>query len=187
MGKRLASRQWILNMIKLKSLLTEGKSLYVFDFDDTLAHSDAYIYVKKKDGSEITLDPAQYAVYDEQPGDVFDFRDFNSMLRNPRAIKTNLDDLKKAMSNPQNKVTVLTARAIAYPLTHFFKTQHNIKPYVVGVASSDPLKKSQWIEKHIRKGYTTIYFVDDSPKNVRAVEALKMKYPNVKIVTKLAK
>lgn len=174
-------------MIKLKSLLNERKALYVFDFDDTLAKSEAYIYVKKKDGSEVTLDPAEYAVYEEEPGDKFDFRDFNSMLKNPQAIKSNLNDLKTAMSNPQNKVTVLTARAIAFPLTHFFKSQHGIKPYVVGVASSDPKKKSDWIERHIKKGYTTIYFVDDSPKNVRAVDALKMKYPNIKIVTKLAK
>lgn len=174
-------------MIKLKSLLNERKALYVFDFDDTLAKSEAYIYVKKKDGSEVTLDPAEYAVYEEEPGDKFDFRDFNSMLKNPQAIKSNLNDLKTAMSNPQNKVTVLTARAIAFPLTHFFKSQHGIKPYVVGVASSDPKKKSDWIERHIKKGYTTIYFVDDSPKNVRAVDALKIKYPNVKIVTKLAK
>ena len=174
-------------MIKLKSLLNERRALYVFDFDDTLAKSEAYIYVKKKDASEVTLDPAEYAVYEEEPGDKFDFRDFNSMLKNPRAINSNLNDLKTAMSNPQNKVTVLTARAIAYPLTHFFKTQHGIKPYVVGVASADPKKKSDWIEKHIKKGYTTIYFVDDSLKNVRAVDALKMKYPNVKIVTKLAK
>ena len=174
-------------MIKLKSLLNERKALYVFDFDDTLAKSEAYIYVKKKDGSEVTLDPAEYAVYEEEPGDKFDFRDFNSMLKNPQAIKSNLNDLKTAMSNPQNKVTVLTARAIAFPLSHFFKSQHGIKPYVVGVASSDPKKKSDWIEQHIKKGYTTIYFVDDSPKNVRAVDALKIKYPNVKIVTKLAK
>jgi hypothetical protein len=174
-------------MIKLKSLLNERKALYVFDFDDTLAKSEAYIYVKKKDGSEVTLDPAEYAVYEEEPGDKFDFRDFNSMLKNPQAIKSNLNDLKTAMSNPQNKVTVLTARAIAFPLSHFFKSQHGIKPYVVGVASSDPKKKSDWIERHIKKGYTTIYFVDDSPKNVRAVDALKIKYPNVKIVTKLAK
>lgn len=174
-------------MIKLKDILLERKSLYVFDFDDTLARSEAYIYVKKKDGSELKLDPAEYAVYEEEPGDEFDFRDFNSMLKNPKVIKSNLTDLKNALSNPQNKVTVLTARAIAYPLTHFFKTQHGIKPYVVGVASSDPLKKSTWIEKHIKKGYTDIYFVDDSPKNVRAVDALKIKYPNIRITTKLTK
>ena len=78
-------------MIRLQSLLNERKSLYVFDFDDTLARSDAYIYVKKRDGKEIKMDPADYAVYKEEPGDTFDFRDFNKMLKNPRAIKTNID------------------------------------------------------------------------------------------------
>ena len=166
-------------MIKLKSILSEGKSLYVFDFDDTLARSDAYIYVNKRNGEELTLDPAEYAVYKEEPGDTFDFRDFNKMLRNPRAIQSNVNMLKKA--------TVLTARAIAYPLNHFFKTQHGISPYVVGVAGANPKLKSDWIEKHIKKGYTDIFFIDDSPKNIRAVSMLKRKYPNTRIVTKLAK
>jgi len=174
-------------MIKLTNILSEGRSLYVFDFDDTLARSEAYIYVKKRDGSELTLDPAEYAVYKEEPGDEFDFRDFNKMLRNPVAIKDNMRDLKKALANRQNKVTVLTARALAFPLRYYFKKQHGISPYVVGVASADPKKKSNWIEKHIKKGYTTIYFADDSAKNIRAVDALKAKYPNVKIKTKLVK
>ena len=174
-------------MIKLKNIINEGISLYVFDFDDTLARSDAFIYVKKRNGQELTLDPAEYAVYKEEPGDEFDFRDFNKMLRNPRAIKSNVDMLKRALSNPQNKVTVLTARAIVYPLNHFFKSQHGISPYVVGVAGANPKLKSDWIEKHIKKGYTDVFFIDDSPKNIRAVNLLKRKYPNTRIVTKLAK
>jgi hypothetical protein len=32
-------------MIKLKDILQEGKVLSVFDFDDTIAKSDAWIYV----------------------------------------------------------------------------------------------------------------------------------------------
>ena len=34
-----------------------GRVLRVFDFDDTLAKSTAYIYVTHKDGTETTLDP----------------------------------------------------------------------------------------------------------------------------------
>ena len=57
-------------MIKLKDILLEfqGKRLAVFDFDDTLAKSEAYIYVTKSDGEELKLDPAEYAVYEEEPG-----------------------------------------------------------------------------------------------------------------------
>ena len=40
------------------------------------------------------------------------------------------------------------------------------------------------IENEIKKGYTTIYFMDDSIKNIRAVDALKRKYPNIKLITK---
>jgi phosphoserine phosphatase len=48
-------------MIKLAELLNEfqGKRLAVFDFDDTLAKSEAYIYVTKADGEELKLDPAR--------------------------------------------------------------------------------------------------------------------------------
>ena len=44
-------------MIKLKDLIREGKSLSVFDFDDTLAFTDSWVYVKKN-GGEYKLDSA---------------------------------------------------------------------------------------------------------------------------------
>ena len=50
-------------MIKLKEILQEGKVLSVFDFDDTIAKSDAWIYVTKQGRTIKKLDPAQFAVY----------------------------------------------------------------------------------------------------------------------------
>ena len=64
-----------------------GRVLRVFDFDDTLAKSTAYIYVTHKDGTETTLDPAQYAKYKPQRGDEFDFRDFFGSSEQPLAVK----------------------------------------------------------------------------------------------------
>ena len=50
-------------MIKLKNILQERKVLSVFDFDDTIALTDSWIYVMRN-GREIKkLDPAQFAVY----------------------------------------------------------------------------------------------------------------------------
>jgi hypothetical protein len=47
-------------MIKLKDLLFESKTLSIFDFDDTLAKSDSWVYVML-DGKEIDkLDPAEF-------------------------------------------------------------------------------------------------------------------------------
>ena len=55
--------------------------------------------------------------------------------------------------------------------------------YVVPLKSADPKKKAEYIENKIKSGYTDVYFIDDSSKNVRAVQALQVKYPNVKIKT----
>ena len=70
---------------RFRQFLNEKKTLRVFDFDDTLAKSTAYIYVKHKDGKETKLDPAEYATYEPKVGDEFDFRDFNKMLNNPKS------------------------------------------------------------------------------------------------------
>ena len=61
-----------------------------------------------------------------------------------------------------------------------------INPYVVTLGDANPQKKAEYIETQIKKGYTTIYFMDDSRKNVRAVKNLQRKYPKVMINTKLA-
>ena len=169
-----------------KLTILEGKVLRVFDFDDTLATTVSYIYVKHKDGTESKLDPGEYAVYKSKRGDTFDFRDFNKMLNKPKLIKKNFNLLKQMLDNPSKKVTILTARALAFPIRKYFKDM-GLDVYVVALGSNNPKDKSDWIEKHIKKGYTDIAFMDDSSKNIRAVDKLKSKYPDVRIKTHLVK
>jgi tRNA nucleotidyltransferase/poly(A) polymerase len=168
-------------------MLNEGKVLRVFDWDDTLGKSTSYIYVKHKDGKETKLDPAEYAVYNEKPGDTYDFRDFNRMLNNPKIIEKNFKLLQRMLDNPQKKVTILTARKLAFPVRKYLKDTFGMDVYVVALGSNNPQDKADWIEKHIKKGYTDIAFMDDSRKNIAAVDALKSKYPNVRIKTHLVK
>ena len=171
-------------MIKLTNILNEGKTTYIFDFDDTIAKSDSWIYIIKN-GKEIKkLDAAEFAVYTPKQGEEYDFRDFDRKIRNPRLIKKNADLLKKQLSK-NRRVTILTARRLGAPINHFFKSI-GIQPYVVPLGSADPQKKAEYIETQIKKGYTTIYFMDDSHKNVRAVKNLQRKYPKVMINTRLA-
>ena len=172
-------------MIKLKDILFERKTTYIFDFDDTIAKSDSWVYVKKDDKIIKKLDAAEFAVYTAKQGEEFDFRDFDRKIRNPRLIKKNADLLKKQLNKGGRKVTILTARRLGAPINHFFKSV-GIQPYVVTLGSADPQKKADYVEQQIHKGYTTIYFMDDSHKNVRAVKALQRKYPNVMINAKLA-
>jgi len=163
-----------------------ARVLRVFDFDDTLAKSVSYIYVKHKDGTETKMDPAEYAKYEEKPGDEYDFRDFNRMLNKPQVIKKNLKLLQQMLTNREKKVTILTARKLAFPVRYWFKKEFGIDVYVVGLANNDPKAKADWIEKHIKKGYTDIAFMDDSIKNVRAVGNLQKKYPDIRIKSVLA-
>ena len=82
-------------------------------------------------------------------------------------------------------MTILTARRLGAPINSFFKTL-GIQPYIVPLGDANPQKKADYIEKQIKKGkYNPIYFMDDSPKNIRAVDALKKKYPRIKLITKL--
>jgi len=163
-----------------------AKVLRVFDLDDTLVKTQSYIYVKHADGTETKMDPADYAKYNEKPGDEYDFRDFNRMLNKPQVIKKNFKLLQRMLKNPQKKVTILTARKLGFPIRKFFKDEYGIDVYPVALASNNPKDKADWIEKHIKKGYTDIAFMDDSIKNVRAVDALQKKYPNVRVKSVLA-
>ena len=163
-----------------------AKVLRVFDLDDTLVKTKSYIYVKHKDGTETTLSPEEYAKYDAKPGDEYDFRDFNRMLNKPQVIKKNFKLLQRMLKNPSKKVTILTARKLGFPIRKFFKDEYGLDVYPVALASNNPQDKADWIEKHIKKGYTDIAFMDDSIKNVRAVGNLQKKYPDVRIKSVLA-
>ena len=163
-----------------------AKVLRVFDFDDTLATTVSYIYVKHKDGTETTLSPEQYAKYKQKSGDEYDFRDFNRMLNKPQVIKKNFKLLQRMLKNPTKKVTILTARKLGFPIRKFFKDEYGLDVYPVALASNNPKDKADWIEKQIKGGYTDIAFMDDSINNVRAVANLQKKYPEVRIKSVLA-
>jgi hypothetical protein len=163
-----------------------AKVLRVFDLDDTLVKTKSYIYVKHADGTETKMDPADYAKYNEKPGDEYDFRDFNRMLNQPQVIKKNFKLLQRMLKNPQKKVTILTARKLGFPIRKFFKDEYGLDVYPVALASNNPKDKADWIEKQIKNGYTDVAFMDDSIKNVRAVANLQKKYPDVRIKSVLA-
>lgn len=164
--------------------MAKGKTLFVSDFDDTLAQTDAMVYVIKSDGSRVEMTPDEYAVYDPDPTDKFDFSDFDK-LKNPRPITRFVNLLKKAIARPEvDKVAVLTARGHTKPVAQFLK-MHGITGGVsiAAIGSSDPQKKANYIDKHIEQdGFTRVAFLDDSPKNVAAVNQLKQKHPRVKLL-----
>lgn len=170
-----------------KKMLKENK-LRVFDFDDTLVKTKSKIYVtNSKTGQSFSLTPAEFAVYEPKDGDKFDYSDFSKLI-SPQGIKKYnkiLQTLIKASGD--RKVVVLTARASIKPVAQYLKKVGITSGVnMVGLADANPIKKANYIERMINAGYDDIYFVDDSRKNIEAVNQLKRKYPDVKIVTQLA-
>jgi predicted DNA-binding antitoxin AbrB/MazE fold protein len=159
----------------------ETKKLRVFDFDDTLVKTKSHIYVKHSDGKETKLTPGEYAVYEPKADDQFDFSDFES-VKHPQEIKGVTKLLKTvARAEGERKVVILTARSAYKPVKDYLHDIGLENMYVVALGDSDPQKKADWIEDKIKKGYHDVFFIDDSHKNVAAVNKLKEKYPNIKM------
>lgn len=171
-----------------------NKILSVFDFDHTLAKVESFVLIKKDNKIIKKLNPGEFSIYELKDGEEFDFREFDTILKNPRIIKRNfkilVKQLHKSRKSPRGsrKVTILTARGLALPITTFFKSM-GLKPYVVALGSADPQDKADWIEEQISKpnGYNILYFMDDSEKNIEAVRKMLTKYPKVVSTLKLVK
>ena len=166
-----------------RSLFTESKKLRVFDFDDTLVFTNSYIYVKTIDGKEKKLTPGEYALYNEKPGEEYDFRDFYS-VQEPQELKKVTKVLKRIISkNKGDGVFILTARpqAVDKHVQKYLKDIGiNQRIPVTGLQNNDPRAKANWIQDKIdNEGYDDVYFADDSIKNVNAVKKM-LRTKNIK-------
>jgi len=164
--------------------------LRVFDFDDTLAVSDSMVLVQHTDGASELLTPAEFNSYKPEPGDEFDFSQFEDVI-NPRAVVEVTQILTKILNaelkNPgDRKIAILTSRgqraqsSIQGFLDELLGGASNIE--IVTLGSSDPADKRDWIDQQIGSyGFQDVRFFDDSEGNVAAVLELKAKYPDIKI------
>ena len=152
------------------------KRLRIFDFDDTLAKTDSYVYVKNGK-SRIKLTPGQYAVYDEKDGDQLDFSDFKK-VKNPLEIKQITKVLRRMLKKGKGGLHILTARSLYKPIRKYL-SEINIdvsKIYVTALSSNNPQDKAEWIKNKIdNEGYNDIYYADDSIKNIKAAEKMLSK------------
>ena len=176
--------------LKWKNFLKESK-LRVFDFDDTLVKTDASVKVTLSDGKIITLDAEQFAKHKMKPENKYDFSDFNHVI-NPTEILKVTNILRNVLNASGNReVVILTARdpESHSAIEHWLK-EININPEeinIVCLATSNPEAKSNWIENKIVDSINDVLFLDDSGKNVKAVNSLKTIYPEVKIDARVVK
>lgn len=170
-------------MIKLqedmiaRTLFTESKKLRVFDFDEVLAFTNSFVYVKQPNGKERKLTPGQFAVYKEKPGEEYDFRDFYS-VKEPTELKRVTNILRRMIRKMSSGdgIFILTARpqAVDKHVAKYLKDIGiNQKIPVIGLQSNNPKDKANWVEDKIdNEGYDDVYFADDSIKNVNSMKSM---------------
>jgi len=169
------------------NFLSENK-LRVFDFDDTIAKTDSKINVKTPDGRQFSMTPGEYSTHEENPDWMYDYSEFSDVI-NPREIKAVTKIIKNIISaetsQPENReVVILTARQpdAAKPISRFLEDIDIDPSYVdiVTLGSANPNDKKDWIRRKIKQNHITdLLFLDDSGKNVAAVEELKEEFPEI--------
>ncbi len=172
-------------MLTLINILNEesNKKLRIFDFDDTLIISNSKIWVTHKDKSKEALSTSEYANYKKKKGDIFDYSEFKKVIR-PKQIKFTTNLLKQFISDVGEKnIVILTARSYNFPIKKYLYKIGLSNVDVIALGNSNPELKKDWIENKIKEGYNDIFFIDDSRKNIKAVNELKSKYPNIKLKT----
>jgi len=175
-------------MLKIRKKLilesiVKANEIHVFDFDDTLVNTGSMIHVTSEDGETFSLTPKQYAMYTPDPGDSFNFSDFEELI-DARPVNNTMLKLKMAVRDVGvRNVFILSARGNSVPVREFLRSQGVPDIRVFAVGSSDPQAKADVIEDVVlSRKIKRVYFYDDSVKNIMAVRALRQDLPESEII-----
>ena len=170
----------------LERKATESKA-FVFDFDDTLATTEAKIYITVGGVLTKTLTPAEFTAYPLGSNERIDLRDFRSLGLIENGKPTELMKLAQEVYNEGHSVYVLTARnkvvtdAIAEFLGQFGIAAKTI--FCVGrTPTTDIARAKRRVLMGIIENYDTTYFFDDDERNIELAKDLDCKRKKVDIV-----
>ena len=144
-----------------------AKSLFIFDFDDTIARTDSKVFLTR-DGKKIEMDSPTFAKYEYQEGDKLDFSDFNRV--DADIIPQTLAILDDAMSKG-HKVTVVTARSpgAIEGIKAFFRQNGMTPPDIYATAGSEG--KPPVLRDLLMQGdYGRVIVYEDCQKNIESLK-----------------
>ena len=161
------------------------KKAFVFDFDDTLATTEAAILVRGMGGCcagyILELSPSQFNEYELKDGERFDFSEFRCPQLVENGKPTELIKLAKEVYDEDHSVYILTARSgdMADAIAKFLKMQGIEAKQIICVGDKDETagiaKDKKKALRMIMMAYDKIYFYDDNKKNVELAQSLGVK------------
>jgi acid phosphatase class B len=143
------------------------KSLFVFDFDDTIARTDSKVFLVRN-GEKISMDSDEFASYHYQQGDELDFSDFNRVEGN--IIPHTLAILDDAMTKG-HKVVIVTARApgAIEGIKQFFR-QNGINPPDIYATAGSEGKPPVLRDLLAQEQYGRVIVYEDCRKNIESLK-----------------
>jgi hypothetical protein len=175
-----------------------GKSINIFDVDDTLVVTKSKIRVfDHKTRKVIELTPQEFNTYETDPDHFLDFSDFRDaeILKAGKIIDWVFDILRRTIKRGK-PVGIITARDDGSSVEEFLSHNGiNINPKYI-FAINDPSqnfsgttaeKKKEAFMKFIDMGFTNFQFFDDDAENIKIADSIAKEDPSIKMRTKLIK
>ena len=158
---------------------------FVFDFDDTLAFTDAKVHVLSP--SKLirkALTPQEFNTHKLREGESFDFSDFDraSLILNGKPTK--LIDLARDVFSEGHSVFILTARAdqASSAIAEFLKGFGVVAKEIHCVGSEnggDIAKAKRKVLLSIIENFDKVWFFDDDARNIELAKDLPLKAKKV--------
>ena len=160
---------------------------FVFDFDDTLAFTDAKVHVRNDVGRlVVSLTPQEFNEFQLHPEQVLDFSDFDkaSLILNGKPTK--LIELATEVFREGHSVFILTARAnqAGSAIAQFLQGFGIVAKEIHCVGSSDGgdiARAKRKVLLSVIENFDQVWFFDDDARNIELAQDLPLKAKKVEI------
>jgi hydroxymethylpyrimidine pyrophosphatase-like HAD family hydrolase len=159
---------------------------FVFDFDDTLAFTNAKVHVLSPCRSQVLkcLTPQEFNTHKLNAGESFDFSDFDRSSFILNGTPSKLIDLAKEVCAEGHSVFILTARTncVASAISEFLNIHGVTASEVHCVGSNnggDIAKAKRKVLLSIIENFDRVWFFDDDDRNIELASNLPLKAKKV--------
>jgi hypothetical protein len=170
----------------VNNIMMKKSKAFVFDFDDTLAFTNAKVHVLSPCKSQVLkcLTPQEFNTHKLNAGESFDFSDFDRASFILNGTPSKLIDLAKDVFDEGHSVFILTARtdcvasAIAEWLVDFGIVAREV--HCVGSNNGgDIAKAKRKVLLSIIENFDRVWFFDDDDRNIELASDLPLKAKKV--------